>query len=113
MAWNKGVNFGIFASDSMIHKYILAVFALVVAVGLTVWAYRRGTILFAIGAGLASGGALGNAYDRIVYGAVADFINVSCCGIVNPYAFNIADAAIFGGLGIVLLWGWEKDDSRN
>ena len=31
------------------------------------------------------------------WGAVADFINMSCCGIRNPFAFNLADAAIFGG----------------
>ena len=43
------------------------------------------------------GGALGNAFDRLVYGAVADFLNMSCCGIDNPYAFNIADIAIFAG----------------
>ena len=41
--------------------------------------------------------------DRLLYGAVADFLNMSCCGIDNPYAFNVADIAVFiGALGIVL-----------
>ena len=41
--------------------------------------------------------------DRIAYGAVADFLNMSCCGIENPYAFNVADIAIFvGALGLVI-----------
>jgi signal peptidase II len=50
-----------------------------------------------LGAGLVIGGALGNAVDRVLYGAVADFLNMSCCGIHNPYAFNVADIAIFAG----------------
>ena len=40
---------------------------------------------------------MGNAFDRVVYGAVADFLNMSCCGFDNPYAFNVADIAIFAG----------------
>ncbi len=59
-----------------------------------------------ISAGLLVGGALGNVIDRVIYGAVADFLNMSCCGIENPYSFNIADIAIFAGaLGLVLFMG--------
>ncbi len=44
--------------------------------------------------------------DRLIYGAVADFLNMSCCGIDNPYAFNVADIAIFAGaIGLVLFTG--------
>ena len=40
---------------------------------------------------------------RLLYGAVADFLNMSCCGFENPYAFNIADISIFAGaIGLVL-----------
>ena len=39
-------------------------------------------------------------------GAVADFLNMSCCGYENPYAFNVADIAIFAGAaGLVLFTG--------
>jgi signal peptidase II len=52
------------------------------------------------------GGALGNVVDRLIYGAVADFLNMSCCGIDNPYAFNVADIAVFAGaIGLVLAPG--------
>ena len=52
--------------------------------------------------GLLVGGAIGNAVDRVLYGAVADFLNMSCCGIRNPYAFNVADISIFiGAIGLV------------
>ena len=54
-----------------------------------------------IAAGFLIGGALGNVIDRLLYGAVADFLNMSCCGFNNPYAFNVADVAIFiGAIGI-------------
>jgi signal peptidase II len=42
--------------------------------------------------------------DRIIYGAVADFLHMSCCGFNNPYAFNVADIAIFAGaIGLAFL----------
>ena len=54
-------------------------------------------------AGLLIGGAIGNVIDRLAYGAVADFLNMSCCGIENPFAFNVADISIFvGALGLVI-----------
>ena len=44
--------------------------------------------------------------DRVLYGAVADFLNLSCCGLDNPYAFNVADIAVFAGaVGLVLFSG--------
>ena len=57
-----------------------------------------------IAAGIMIGGALGNVVDRLIYGAVADFLNMSCCGIDNPFAFNVADVAIFlGAVGLAFL----------
>jgi signal peptidase II len=47
------------------------------------------------------GGALGNGLDRIVYGAVVDFVHFHV-GSFSWYIFNIADAAIvFGVLGLL------------
>jgi signal peptidase II len=74
------------------------------------WIRREGAGRWAqISAGLLVGGALGNVIDRIVYGAVADFLNMSCCGIENPYAFNVADIAIFAGaIGLILFTGGDE-----
>ena len=56
--------------------------------------------------GLLVGGALGNVIDRLLYGAVADFLNVTCCGIANPWSFNIADIGVFAGaIGLALFTG--------
>ena len=48
------------------------------------------------------GGALGNVIDRIRFGAVADFLDVSALGFF-PWVFNIADAAINVGIGLLLI----------
>jgi signal peptidase II len=49
--------------------------------------------------------------DRLIYGAVADFLNMSCCGIDNPFAFNVADIAVFAGAFGMLLLPAEKKPS--
>ena len=63
-------------------------------------------LLAGLGAGLLIGGALANVVDRLLYGFVLDFLNMSCCGINNPFVFNLADVFIFAGaLGLVLFDG--------
>ncbi|GMG82222.1 signal peptidase II [Paralimibaculum aggregatum] len=101
MAWNPGVNFGLLGSADM--RWVLVAVAAAISLALVLWAARRGTPALAAGAALVAGGALGNAWDRVQYGAVADFLNMSCCGIQNPFAFNIADVAIFLG-AVVIAW---------
>jgi signal peptidase II len=103
MAWNRGVNFGLGAAADM--RWVLIGVALASSAAVLVWLWRTGGTKWTyISAGLLIGGALGNVVDRVLYGAVADFINMSCCGINNPYAFNVADVAIFAGaIGLALL----------
>jgi signal peptidase II len=105
MAWNRGVNFGILADFDL--RWVLIGVALLISGLVVLWMRRDGGSRPAhAAAGLLVGGALGNVVDRVLYGAVADFLNMSCCGIENPYAFNVADIAVFAGaLGLVLLGG--------
>lgn len=104
MAWNRGVNFGLFAHDADVMRWVLTGLALAISVGVAVWARNHPQSLITnISAGLLIGGAFGNAIDRIMLGAVADFLNMSCCGIHNPFSFNVADIAIFAGaIGLIL-----------
>ncbi|MEL6978687.1 MAG: signal peptidase II [Pseudomonadota bacterium] len=101
LGFNRGVNFGLFASESAWQPYILAGVAVSVSAALLVWAARTSSMVIAVGCGAAIGGALGNALDRVLVGAVVDFLNFDCCGVNNPYAFNIADVGVF--LGAVLI----------
>lgn len=114
MAWNTGVNFGLFSHDADVMRWVLIAVALAISVWVWVWSRREaGSRWVQIAAGLLIGGALGNVVDRIAYGAVADFLNMSCCGIENPYAFNVADVAIFAGaLGLVVFSGRGPDAGR-
>ncbi|MCB5199389.1 signal peptidase II [Loktanella sp. DSM 29012] len=112
MAWNRGVNFGLGAQADM--RWVLIGVALAISVGVLVWLWRSGgTKWMYIAAGLLVGGALGNVVDRVLYGAVADFLNMSCCGFSNPYAFNIADIAIFAGaIGLAFLPGPDARQTK-
>jgi len=102
MAWNTGINFGLFEAGEA-GRWVLIAVALAITAGVVVWVRRARGWAAAIGAGAIIGGALGNVWDRIQYGAVADFLNMSCCGIDNPFAFNVADAAIFAGVALLLV----------
>ena len=104
MAWNYGINFGLLADEGVAARWILVCVALGIMLFVLVWLRRDPPgLLGLISGGILVGGALGNVVDRLVYGAVADFLNMSCCGIVNPFSFNIADIAIFvGAIGLVL-----------
>jgi signal peptidase II len=111
MAWNFGVNFGLFDLGAA-GRWVLSGLALAIVAGLLVWVRRTRTTAAAVGAGAIVGGAMGNVWDRMQYGAVADFLNMSCCGIRNPFAFNIADTAIFGGVVVLLLFLREPAGRR-
>lgn len=110
MAWNRGINFGLFAGDAPATRWVLVAVALLISAGVLWWIrHEPGDTRRKIAAGLLIGGALGNAVDRLLYGAVADFLNMSCCGIDNPYAFNVADIAVFAGaLGLAFAGGAKK-----
>ena len=112
MAWNRGVNFGLL-SGGEVTRWVLVALAFGIAIWVVVWLVRSGAGRWAqIAGGLLVGGAVGNSIDRVLYGAVADFLNMSCCGIENPYAFNVADIAIFlGAIGLAFLGG-DRDAAR-
>ncbi|WP_166417267.1 signal peptidase II [Cochlodiniinecator piscidefendens] len=106
MAWNEGVNFGLFETS----RWLLIAVALIISVWVFVWVRKsENHPLAEISAGMLIGGALGNVIDRVLYGAVADFLNVSCCGFTNPYAFNVADIAVFAGAAGLVLFTGEKN----
>ena len=104
MAWNYGINFGLFAGGPEVTRYGLIVLALVICIWMIWWARTGLTRPIALlSAGAVVGGALGNSLDRLIHGAVIDFLNMSCCGIDNPFAFNIADIGVFGGaIGLLI-----------
>lgn len=105
LAWNRGISYGLFQQDGEFGRWVLVAVKLVASVALTVWLSRAGSRLTAVALGLIIGGALGNAIDRIAYGAVADFVLVHITTATwqfRWYVFNLADAAIVAGVAGLL-----------
>jgi signal peptidase II len=110
LAWNTGVSYGLFRQETAAGRVGLALFAVVAAVFIAVWLAQSTSALSALSLGLIMGGGLGNALDRLIYGAVADFFSLHWGGF-NWYVFNVADIAIVAGIiGLVydLLMGGHK-----
>jgi signal peptidase II len=104
MEWNRGVSFGLLRAEVDLARWGLVVFALVVALALGIWARRAGQLITGLALGLIIGGALGNVIDRVRFGAVVDFIDVSpIFGRLFPWIFNVADCGVSVGVGLILL----------
>jgi signal peptidase II len=98
---NQGMSFGLLRGSEW-SRWLLTVFSAAVVVGLAVWARKAVRPLMAAGLGLIIGGAFGNnLIDRVRFGHVVDFIDVS--RLYFPWVFNVADSAITVGVGLLLL----------
>ena len=104
MVWNAGASFGLFGSAPAWGRYLLVAVASAICAGLAVWLARAGSKPLAAALGLVIGGAAGNVVDRLVHGAVADFLDFHAFGYHWP-AFNAADAAISVGVAALVLDG--------
>ena len=112
MAWNEGINFGLFANSSEIMRIILIIISILICIGIILWAIKQNSFFVLFYSSAIIGGALGNVVDRIIYGAVADFLNITCCGIYNPYSFNIADISIFIGVIGIIFFPTGKNSNK-
>jgi len=101
MVWNKGISYGLFQQNTAAGRYILLGITLTAIVALVIWLSRAHGALLALALGSIIGGALGNALDRWIYGAVADFFSAHAFGFYW-YIFNLADTAIVAGVAMLL-----------
>ncbi len=104
MVWNQGVTFGLFHQTGAWGPWLLAGMALAVVAALAVWLRRAESALVAASLGAIGGGAVGNVIDRLRFGAVVDFLHAHAFGW-SWYVFNVADAAIVCGVGVLVLDG--------
>jgi signal peptidase II len=99
LVWNKGVAFGLLSVNnnafySIITLIILIIIFILFYLSFVSSGFKRAAYLMIIG------GAIGNAYDRIFYRQVPDFIDFHV-GQFHWFIFNIAD--IFITLGVVFM----------
>ena len=97
---NRGVSFGLFGDGSA--RWMLSIFSVVVAGVLGWWALKADRRLLVTSIGLIMGGAIGNVIDRIRFGFVVDFLDLSGTGVF-PWVFNVADSAITVGVILLIL----------
>jgi signal peptidase II len=105
LAWNVGISFGWFQSDSQVAQIALMIIKAVAVIVLAIWMARSRTPIATVALGLIIGGAVGNAIDRFAYGAVVDFalFHLQIGGKpFNWYVFNLADVAIVAGVAALL-----------
>ncbi len=108
LTFNTGVSFSLLADSNL--RWLLICFSVAVCLGLGFWLWREPGPRLVASFGLIIGGALGNVYDRIIYGAVVDFLDFHV-GQWHWPAFNLADSAITVGAAI-FLWDAWKDHRR-
>ena len=105
LAWNPGISFGWLQNDSPLAQIALLMVKAVAVVVLAIWMARSRTVLATVALGLIIGGAIGNAIDRLAYGAVVDFalfhVRIGD-NTFNWYVFNVADVAIVAGVAALL-----------
>ena len=97
---NTGISFGLFSDGGIFNRYFFTAFAIVIGTTLLIIALFSSEKLIQIALLFISGGAIGNALDRVYFGGVIDFIDFFLYNFHWP-AFNFAD--IFITLGVIIL----------
>jgi len=99
LIWNQGVAFGLFDSEDI--KYHLISLLVFLIMCFLIFLLIKSKLVFEkFSYGLIIGGAFGNFFDRLYYGAVPDFIDFHLKDF-HWFTFNVADICIT--IGIVFL----------
>ena len=97
--WNKGAGWSLFSD----HTLLLTIFTgiLIVGIILLIIFFKPKSLVYAIGMSMILAGAIGNFIDRVVFGAVRDFI---CLEFISFPIFNFADMLLTVGVILLCIW---------
>jgi signal peptidase II len=115
LTWNRGVSFGVGNNGGAYNALFFAGLSVVIAAVLVGWMAKARSRLVLLALGLVVGGAVGNAIDRLRFGAVVDFIYVHV-GAFNWWpAMNLADWAISVGAALLVFDSLyaKRDSNKN
>ena len=101
LAWNTGISYGLFQQSGPFGQWALLALKVIAVALLLIWLVRTRSRLSGLALGLVVGGAIGNGIDRLVHGAVMDFVLfhiTAATWTFEWYVFNLADAAIVAGV---------------
>lgn len=104
---NPGAAFGLLAGQTWI--LVITAFLVLGGVIYSQFYIPRSEKLARLAIGMIGGGALGNLYDRLVFGKVVDFLDFQ----IWPYVFNFADSMIVLGVGILMLVVYRAEKSQS
>ena len=103
MIWNEGIAFGLFSAiDKHWYNFLTIIIFFIALIILVMSIKQEGAQKYFLL--IVLGGALGNLYDRVVFKAVPDFIDLHVENF-HWFIFNIAD--IFITFGVIMLILWE------
>ena len=110
LIWNTGIGFGLFSlDDSIFYNIITAIIGIVIVTLL--YFLLNSKIFDRVSLSLIIGGALGNFYDRLVYKAVPDFIDLHYNNF-HWFTFNVADIFISVGILAFIVNGFFAKDLK-
>jgi signal peptidase II len=101
LTWNTGISYGLLTQVGPLGQWALLGVKAVAVLLLWAWLAHAGSRLTALALGLIIGGAVGNGIDRVLHGAVMDFVLFHVTAetwTFNWYVFNLADVAIVAGV---------------
>jgi signal peptidase II len=104
LTFNRGMSFGLFNTNAAMNAVVFTLIAAAIVAALLVWLHRARGMLLQLAIGLVIGGAVGNVIDRLVRGAVIDFVDFHL-GEWHWFVFNLADAAISVGVAFMVIDG--------
>ena len=99
LIWNTGIGFGLLSSSSILIYHSISIIIGIIIFAMLIVLIRSEQLMEKTIFSIIIGGACGNIYDRLIYNAVPDFIDVHYQNF-HWFVFNIAD--IFISLGIIL-----------
>ena len=113
---NRGISLGMLQATNMEMRWLLVGMTALIGLVVLIWMMREKILGDILGLSLILGGAIGNIYDRYIFGYVIDYADLHI-GTFRPFLiFNIADAAITIGVVIILarsLFVREKDEDTS
>ena len=103
LIWNEGIAFGLFSFDknnlyNFLTLFIMIIIFVILYMITKSSGFKKYSLLMILG------GAIGNVFDRIIYKAVPDFIDIHI-GNFHWFIFNVAD--IFISVGVIFMICFE------
>lgn len=106
---NTGAAWSIFSGETL--GIVIVSLMIILGIIYYIWRNNPESKLEKLGYGLILGGAIGNLFDRIIYGYVIDFFDFYIFGYDYPI-FNLADSFIFVGVIILIIYTWRCSDGN-